>query len=174
MRDTLNERLAARLRELSERRGFKRDLAERLDLTPSAITPYAQGERRITVDMLEAMSELSGVPLAELVAKHESAVRELNPDEAAIIRALRQWPLSVRQSLGSLLTFFADEPAPAGQTRNAHELWRQMRIQDREWVYGLMRMVVEGALPPDLREGLTDHLLGEMRTRSTGRGAKHR
>lgn len=157
MRETLAERVSRRVRELAERRGFKTALARRLRLSAPAITPYVSGERDVSLDMLEAVAELASVPVAELVAP-PGTIHQLNPDEAALIRWLRRWPLSVTRALCAFLAFFADEPSEIAQTRNLHELWRRMPAKKREWFYSVGLLLQEGTLAPDLQARLLRQL----------------
>jgi transcriptional regulator with XRE-family HTH domain len=173
---TLADRLAERLRELSEKRGFRNALAKRMGVYPSAITPYVAGDRAMSLEMLEAISELSQIPLAELVAAPTSTIKELTADEAFVLRALRRWPRTVTQALVGFLTFFADEEPVAGQTRNMHELWRRMSPRDQDAVYGYALMRREGSLPPELEQALFADLSAaskvavESQQRKTRRG----
>lgn len=172
MRESLAWRVAERLRELSEQRGFRLSLAKRLKKTPPAITPYVSGERAVTLEMLEAISEIAHIPLAELVALPGSDVKELNPNEAALIRALRQWPSSVTKALLTFVAFFADEEPAATQTRNLHAYFREFDQKDRDWYYGIAVLMHEGMLPPDVREGLMDRLAVERYKRQADAATK--
>lgn len=127
-------------------------------MVPSAITPYVQGHREPSLTMLEAVSELTQVPIAELVTPPEAVLKQLNPDEAALLRWLRSWPLDVTRSLVQFVAFFADEPPAARQTRNLHELWRGLGHADREWLYGVAVMLREKTLAPDLQAALLQRL----------------
>lgn len=171
---TLSERLAAQLREFSERRGFKVALARRLNFQPSAITPYVTGERPMSLEVLEAVSELASVPLAELVAAPGSSVRELNADEAALLRALRRWPLTVTRSLCAFVAFFADEEPVAAQTRNFHELWRRMDQTRRDRIFSLAQLMSEGVLTPDLLSALQERLVADRAADANGGGSGSR
>lgn len=161
MRESLSQRVSRRLADMAAaRRGFKKALAERLNFGPSWVSPYVQGDRAVTLDILEAMSELSGVPVAELVAPPDT-VYQLDADEARLVRALRRWPKSVQHALGAFVGFFADESASETQTRNLHEYWRRMPARDREWFYGIAVLLREGTLSPDVRAGLARRLEAE-------------
>ena len=163
MSDTLSERISQRLAELADTRGFRMRLARRLNLSPPAITPYTTGERPVNLDMLEAMAELSGRPVAELVAP-PGTIYQLNAEEAAIIRRLRLWPASVMRALGAFLAFFADEPPEVRLSRNMHELWRGLETRDREWLFGIAVMLRERSLAPDHLAGLVEQLKAEAAT----------
>jgi transcriptional regulator with XRE-family HTH domain len=171
---TLAERLSVRLRELSEKRGFRNALAKRLRVYPSAITPYVSGEREMSMDMLEAVSELAAIPLAELVAPPGSLIKQLDADEAALLRHLRKWPKSVIRNLCQFVGFFADEDPAETQARNLHELYRGLRANDRDWLYSAAVMLREKALPPDLQQGLSEQLVAELRRAEGDRGKTKR
>jgi transcriptional regulator with XRE-family HTH domain len=171
--ETLTERLAALLKEAGERRGFKKALAEELNVSASAITPYVNGERAVTIDMLEAIAKLTKTPIAELVVPPGDSVRQLRPDEAAVLRALRRWPVEVTQALVTFLRFFADEEPAAGQTRNMHQIWRTMRQHQRDQVYGFAAHVAAGSLPPEIVEKLFDQLSTDSKA-ATGKNNRHR
>jgi transcriptional regulator with XRE-family HTH domain len=159
---TLSERVKARIVELYRQRKFTQaTLAKALSVDPSAAHGYVSGDTRISLDVLEAVCEVSGVPVAELVAPVGSQIKQLNGDEAAVIRALRQWPLSVTRSLGAFLAFFADEPFEDAQARSHHELWRGLNMRERDWLHGIAVMLREQTLGPDLREALVDRLSRE-------------
>ena len=112
---------------------------------------------------LEAMSDLSGRPVAELVAP-PGTIYQLNAEEAAIIRRLRLWPASVMRALGAFLAFFADEPPEVRLSRNMHELWRGLETRDREWLFGIAVMLRERSLAPDHLAGLVEQLKAEAAT----------
>jgi len=139
MAESLSARMTDRLIELAEQRGFKKALADRMSYSPSAITPYINGSRPVSLDMLEAISEVSAIRPAELIAPPGS-VYQVSPDEAAILRALRQWPPSVTTALSRFLAFFADEAPGGGVLRDLHELLREMSDTDRRAVYGFALM----------------------------------
>jgi transcriptional regulator with XRE-family HTH domain len=171
--ESLTERLAALLREAGERRGFKKALADELHVSQSAITPYVNGERAVTLDMLEAIAKLTNTPIAELVAPPGDTVRQLRPDEAEVLRALRKWPVEVSHALLSFVRFFADEEPAAGQTRNLHQIWRTMRQHQRDQLYGFAAHLAAGSLPPETVETLFAQLSAESKA-ATGKKHRHR
>lgn len=151
-------RVRGRLRELSEERRFKQTkVAERLGIDQGAVNRYIHGATPITVSFLEAVSLETGIPIAELVAP-PGTIHQLNPDEAALIRWLRGWPLSVTRALCAFLAPFADEAPQLKQTRNLHELWRRMPAKKREWFYSVGLLMMEGTLAPDLQARLLKRL----------------
>ena len=171
---SLSERVKARVVALYRERRFTQvALAKALSVDPSAANGYVSGDTRISLDVLEAVAEVSGVPIAELVAPDGSLLRQLNPTEAQLFRALRQWPGSVTEALALFLAFFADEPAIDRQTRNVHEMWRQIRTPaDRNFLEGAMQMLNDGRLAPDLKEALSRQLEADRSKRAVARGAK--
>lgn len=157
MRETLSERVSRRVVDLARRRGFKTALAKRLGYGASGVSPYVSGQRVPSLDMLEAISEVGQVPLAELVAEPGS-LYQLDPDEATLIRWLREWPKSVTHALLAFVAFFADEPPAVRQTRNLHELWRRLPSAKQEWLYGVALFLREGSLGPDQLAALVQQL----------------
>ena len=103
----LSDQVTERLQKLTQRHGMKARLAKELNTVPSAITPYTNGDREVTLRMLEALSRISGVPVSEIVATPGSTLCELTPEEATILKRLRQWPLELQQALALLLS---DDP----------------------------------------------------------------
>jgi transcriptional regulator with XRE-family HTH domain len=168
---SLSERVKARVVALyRERRFTQAALAKALSVDPSAANGYVSGGTRISLDVLEAVSDVSGVPLAELVVPDGSLLRQLNATEAQLFRALRQWPQSVTEALTLFLAFFADEPAIDRQTRNVHEMWRQIRTPaDRNFLEGALQMLNDGRLAPDLKEALARQLEDDRLKRVTVR-----
>jgi transcriptional regulator with XRE-family HTH domain len=170
---SLNDRVLIRVRELAQTRGFRTALARRLRLSQPAITPYISGERPITLDMLEAAADIGRVRIAELVSE-PGTVHQLNADEAALIRWLRQWPITVTRALCAFLAFFADEPSQVRQTRNLHEIYRRMGTKDRDRLSSIAQLMAEGMLTPDLLEGLQARLIADRSTDAAGRGSGRR
>jgi transcriptional regulator with XRE-family HTH domain len=159
-----SERVRARLKALvdSQPRGFKKQIAEKLQVAPSTVTPWVAGEVDPPLDYLEAICQLAKHPIAELVAEDGSTLRELDADEAMIVRALRLWPLTVKRSLSAFLTFFADEPPPSRQSRKMHELWRHLNQRKRDELFGFAAHLSEG-LPPDVTAKLFEELSAESK-----------
>lgn len=155
---TATERTRRRLQALVRDKAFRQTrVAERLGIATSAVNRYIHGVTPITLTFLEAVAEESRVPLTELVSQDEGW-KQLNPDELALLRALRQWPLSVTRALCAFVGFFADEPAQVRQTRNLHELWRRMPAKRRDWFYSVGLLLQEGTLAPDLQARLLQQL----------------
>lgn len=158
---TLTERVRAQLVKLHRARKFSQvAVAQRLNQFPSAVNhTLHRADRPLTLEFLEAVADTApSVLVAELVAPPGSTLKQLNPDEAALLRALRLWPAHVTRALGAFVAFFADEESEAVQTRNLHAYWRQMDQKDRDWFYGVAVLMREGSLGPDLRAGLVDRL----------------
>jgi transcriptional regulator with XRE-family HTH domain len=172
--DDLTERVRARLLDLSRRRRFNQSkVAARLNLHSSAINRTLKGSKEITLKELEIIADEAQERPAELLAP-PGTVKELNAEEAELLRFFRAWPKETREALAAFLRYFADESPAETQTRNVHQFWRGMKINDRQWVYGLMQMVREGILPPDLREGLLDRLTDELRKKRDAGGGRRR
>ena len=147
--ESLDQRIQAHLERMAHKRGFKTNLAKRMDLSPQAITKYIAGERRLTIEMLEAMSEVSGTPVAEIVVPAGSETKQLDAGEAALVRHLRRWPTSVRDALVSFVAFFADEPPAGEQARNLHEIYRQADQKQRDLMHACAVLIARNA-PPEL------------------------
>ena len=152
--DRVREQLQRLVREkrLSQRR-----VAEKLGMGAPGVNKYINGDTPITVAFLEAVSDVARVPIAELIAE-PGTVYQLNADEAALIRWLRGWPLSVTRAFCAFLAPFADEAPQLKQTRNLHELWRRMPAKKREWFYSVGLLLMEGTLAPDLQARLLQRL----------------
>jgi len=171
---SLSERVSAQLIEMSKVRGFKTRLAEAMSMEPSGITPYVNGTREVSMAMLEAMSRLSGKPIAEIVCPPGDVIKQLDADEAALIRYARAWPKSVLHALLHFLHYWSDDPPVDEQTRKLREYWRVMSVQNRGWFVGAAAMLAEGMLPPDIQEGLTRHLEAERYKRRADDAKKRR
>jgi transcriptional regulator with XRE-family HTH domain len=157
------ERVRERVRDvLRERRVRQTAIATRLDIEQSAVHRYIHGPTPMTVAFLEAVESLSGVPMGEIVSPKEDW-KQVNADEAALLRALRRWPATVTRSLGAFLAFFADEEPVLRQTRNLHELWRSMPQKRRDEFYAMGVLLAAGRLEPDLLARLMTRLEAEQR-----------
>jgi transcriptional regulator with XRE-family HTH domain len=161
----LTEHVRARLVELHRAKKFTQTaVARRLNKDTSAANRILTGTKAITLADLEAIADEADVNAAELIAP-PGTLKQLNAEEAELLRMLRAWPQSVRLALLVFLRFFADESPAETQTRNLHEHWRGLNAGDRNWIAGVVQMVREGILPPDLREGLIDQLITETQKR---------
>jgi transcriptional regulator with XRE-family HTH domain len=163
--DALTERVRARLVELHRARRFSQTkVALTLGVHPSAVSRTLTGDKAITLEELGCIADAAGVNVAELVAPPDT-LKQLNAEESELLRYVRDWPQEVGRALLMFLRYFADETPAEHQTRNVHQFWRGMPTRDRLWVYGLLQMVREGILTPDLREALTDRLIDEQQRR---------
>lgn len=160
--ESLAERVKRRVVRLYDEGRFKQNIAaERLNMNPASLHGYVRGSTDITLHVLEVVSELTQVPVGELVVPEGSLIKELDADEAALLRHLRKWPKSVVRSLVGFLAFFADEPPVDVQTRNLHEMWRRFDRPHRERLFLLAQLMSEGLMTPDLLEGLQDRLVAD-------------
>jgi transcriptional regulator with XRE-family HTH domain len=172
--NSLTERVRARLVELHRAKKFSQTkVAGRLNVHPSAVNRTLTSDKAITLDELETIADEAGTNAAELLAP-PGTLKQLNADEAELLRFVRVWPVEVRDALLTFLRYFADEPPADVQTRNVHQFWRGMHAGDRMWVYGILQMVREGMLSPDLREGLADRLVDEQQKRQAARARRTR
>ena len=166
------ERTRKTLQRLAREKTLRQSrLAARLGVAASAVNRSIHGPTPITVTFLEAVEADTGIPLAEIVAP-PGTTYQLDADEAALIRAFRKWPKSVVHALLAFLAPFVDEGPTETRTRNLHEYWRRMPARDQEWIYGIVVMLREGMLPPDVRAGLVRHLEAELakrKSRGSGR-----
>jgi transcriptional regulator with XRE-family HTH domain len=171
-RHTLTELVRGRLRELADSKRISQTVIARdLGLDPSAVNKTIRDDARpITLEFLEAVAVRAQVPIAELVCPPgHTIVRQLSPDEAAFVRALRQWPASVRQSLSAFFQFFANETPVDLEARNLLEFYRRGDAQDRRILYALAQLLREGMLGPDILEALEHQLRAEARSQPTTR-----
>jgi transcriptional regulator with XRE-family HTH domain len=176
MVQTTTEHARERVKALQDARRFRQKaVAKRLNMSASNVSRTINDESRdFTLAFLDAVAHEARVPLVELVVPPDSMVRQLNADEARLLRAMQGWPASVTRSLLQFVAFFADEPPVAQQTRNVHEYWRGMDQIDRDWIYGLLVMLREGKMPQDLRTGLLDHLKREQYKRQSDDAKRRR
>lgn len=166
MAGTATARIRARLREMSQSRAFTQTaVAKRLGIDQASVNRYVHGPTPLTVTFLEAVAEETQIPLGELVAPPGS-YKQLDAEEAALLRYLRRWPKSVMRALIAFVAFFADEPPAAVQTRNMHELWRRMPTKQREVLYGVAVLIRERTLSPELQA----RILGQLAVDLSGGG----
>lgn len=158
MTDDLADRAAAALRRLTAQYGMRVRLAKELNVVPSAITPYVEGDREVTLRMLQAVSKLTGERVSEMLAPPNSSLKELDPEEAAILRWLRSWPRDVTRNLAAFLMFFADEPPALQRDRSFHDLYRNLGDKDRELIYSIALQAREQNVSPDMRAALVRRL----------------
>jgi transcriptional regulator with XRE-family HTH domain len=158
--DRVRQRLQGLVREKKLPQSI---VAGKLGIARSAVNRYVHGPTPITIDFLEVAEEVSGVPLGELASPQESW-KQVNPDEAALLRALRRWPITVTRALGAFVAFFADEPAQVRQTRNFHELWRHLPQKKRDELYAIGVLLSGGTLAPDLLARLMAQLEAEQKS----------
>lgn len=138
-----------------------RDAATRLGVSTTSMWHYVQGERPLTLDALDAISGACGVPLVELLADPDAVIKQLDAEEAALLRAVRDWPKDVLRHLLRFVWHF-DQPAPTAKlSRDMHTIFRELTEAQRSWIYGLSVGLREGVLPPDIQEGLAATVQGE-------------
>ncbi len=172
---TLTDRVRLRLQELGRAKKFKqKDVADAMGFkSPSAVTKVLTGDSRsITLKFVEVCAREAGIPLAELVSDPGSTVRELNPTEAKLLRALRQWPESVTDALSVFVGFFADEPPAAAQLRNIHEHARSLNLHDRGVLEAFARLLRERIVTPEAQALLLERLTAGVAAASRRPGAK--
>ncbi len=163
MAQSISERLLQRLQELTAKHGFQAKLARKLSVSDQAITRLVAGDTTLTVDALEAIAEVSGIPVAELVVPPSAVIKQLDAEEAALLRYLRRWPKTVSRALIVFVAFFADEEPAETQTRNLHELYRHLDAPMREALYGFAIGLREKSIPPDIERALFERLSAESK-----------
>lgn len=157
MAESLYDRIFRRVRHLADTRALKgTEVARAAGVTPSVISRQLRGEVALSFSTIEAVAELAEVPIAELVVPDGALLKQLDADEAALVRGLRLWPPHVRRLLREFLEFFADAPPGETQTRNLHEHWRRMAPHEREVLYGCAVLLRRGVLTPSQLATLFD------------------
>lgn len=129
-------------------------LAKWLHQDPSNAVRYVTGPRPISLKVLEAVSELTQVPVAELVLPPGALLKQVSPQEASLLRWFRGWPEHVRVQLVGLLEYFEQEDLVDRQSRNMQSYWRTSSIKEREMILAFIVMQKEGQLSQDVLDGL--------------------
>lgn len=82
--------LGKRLRELRERRGFSiYEVERRARLHFSTISKYERNERQPSIDVLQELADVYGVPLASIFAEHADLREYLSDEEIQWLSWLR-------------------------------------------------------------------------------------
>jgi transcriptional regulator with XRE-family HTH domain len=160
--ESLTEVVRRRLYRLSKQKRFRRDaLAQRLGVVESAVTKNLRIEGRpLTIEFVAHVADLAQVPIAELVVPKGSDIKQVDAEEAMLLRYMRKWPRPTLRALLAFLTFFANEPPAETLKRNFDEQWRRLRVQDRERLYSYAIVFREQALGPDQLQALDDRVIG--------------
>lgn len=171
-KSTLSERATKAVYDRWHRRDFKQtDLAARLRRPGSVVNRIIHGSQPVTLDVLEAVGELTGVDPMELLADPATLVHALNPMEAELLRYARGIPRSTLDNLLGFLRFFAGEDALTQQLRQATEYLRAMGKSERDRAMAYLLLMHEGGLPRDVRIALglpeTDDVPRTRRRRAT-------
>lgn len=140
---TLTDQATRRLIELTKKHGMKAKLAKELRTSPSAITPYTQGTREVTLRMLEALSRIARVPLSELIAPDGSTTRELTPDETTLIDTVRTWPKHMSKHLIALVAYIAHAQPADPRERQLLDRYRALTEPDRNRLFDVVGMLRE-------------------------------
>lgn len=174
--DDITELVRRRIADLHTNRRFDlARVAEALEVDPSAVSKNVRiPGRALSLRFVATVAELAHQPLAELVVPDGSLIKQLDADEAALLRYLRQWPKSVIRSLVGFLQFFADEPPAETMTRNLHEVWRRFDRQKRERLFSIALLLSEGMLTPDLLTALQERLAADQLAGGDARGSDER
>jgi transcriptional regulator with XRE-family HTH domain len=173
MDSELTELVRQRLYKLAKTKRFRRDaLAERLGIVESAVTKnLITPGRPLTIAFVEAAATLADVPIAELFCPQGSEIKQVDAEEAGLLRHLRLWPRTVRRSLLAFLQFFSSEDPADLQFRNLREHWRHLNATDRERLNSYAVIFREKVLAPDQRQALDERLQESVTRERERRGA---
>jgi transcriptional regulator with XRE-family HTH domain len=162
MDSELTELVRQRLYQLAKTKRFRRDaLAERLGVVESAVTKnLITPGRPLTIGFVEAAAALADVPVAELLCPQGSEIKQVDAEEASLLRYLRQWPRTVRRALLAFVQFFSNEDPADTQFRNLREHWRHLNATDRERLNSYAVIFREKVLTPDQEQALNGRLRG--------------
>jgi transcriptional regulator with XRE-family HTH domain len=151
----LSDVAADSVRALWERRKFsQRDLAKKIKRPPSVVNRIIKGTQPVTLRVLEAVSELTGISPVEMLIDPSVELKAVTPLESAMLRYFRGWPAPTREALITFASFFADEDPVTHDERRAHEQIRRLGDAKRRLVYGYLTFLTEGDLPRDVRIAL--------------------
>src|SRR5262245_24266299 len=118
MAKTLSERATASLHDLWKRRIFQQnELAERVQKPGSVINRVIHGKQPVTLAILEAVGDMTGVDPMEMLAGPSTEIKALNPLEAELLRYARTWPKATLTALLTYLQHFAGQQAVEEQYR---------------------------------------------------------
>lgn len=152
---TLSDRASEAVHALWQRRAFTQiALANRLRRPQSVVNRIIHGKQPVTLDVLEAVGEITNTDPAELLANPQSALKVLSGPEAEMLRFFRSWPLSTREAMLAFLRFFAAESEMDQQIRRATQYLRDMGKGERDRAVAYLLLLHEGGLSPDLRIAL--------------------
>lgn len=151
----LSQRATDALHDLWTRRVIQQnDLAAKTGRPGSVINRIIHGRQPVTLDILEAVGELSGLDPMELLAGVGSEIKALNPLEAELLRYARTWPKPIQMALLTFLRHFAGESALESQARIAISYLRAMGATERHRAMAYLLLLSEGQLPDDIRAKL--------------------
>lgn len=154
-RQSLHELASENVRALWERKKFsQRDLAKKIKRPPSVVNRIIKGTQPVTLRVLEAVGELTGINPVELLVDTDDALKVVSPLEAMFLRFLRGWPAPTREAFITFASFFADEDPVTHDQRRAHEQIRRLGDAKQRLAYGYLTFLTEGDLPLDMRIAL--------------------
>jgi len=155
MPPTLQDTAYRAVYALWERRAFTQHHLAKLTRRPqSVINRIIHGKQPVTLDIIEAVSELSQTSPAEMFARPDEQVRVLRPDEAEMLSYFRTWPTSTRDAFLIFARFFAQEPPLEQEIRQSVEYLRAMPRNERMRAHAYLMLLNEGGLSPDLQVAL--------------------
>jgi transcriptional regulator with XRE-family HTH domain len=139
----ITERVRLRLRTLfdrerqkpiAHRRGTQAKLAERLGIEPGTLSNVLNGrdQHAIRLKHLDTIAAFFEIPPSALIARRDSLLAELGPQERQLLAHWRELPGDVRQQFLELFGFFAGLLPEEQETRRfAYKLSRLRNAGDR-------------------------------------------
>ena len=137
---------------------------------PPWLSSVLAGRRHVQIRDLDRLAAALGIPVAELIAPRGSDLKQLSPDEAALLRHVRSWPVSVRAALLRFVVYWTNEAPIDPQSRRMVQMWRDLGQRDRDWLHWVAQELLEKNVAPDLRAAIADSLTREANT--SGRSQK--
>ena len=131
---------------------------------PPWLSAVLAGRRHVQIRDLDRLATALGIPVAELIAPRGSDLKQLSADEAALLRAARSWPPSVRLALLRFVGYWTNEAPIDPQSRRMAQMWRDLGQKDRDWLHWLAQELLEKNVAPDLRAAISDSMTREAST----------
>jgi hypothetical protein len=116
-------------------RKTQRGLATALKLDPATVNQALarRAGQAFRLVQLDAIADYFGVTPASLIRWPTSALWELAPEEARLVRHWRTWAADVQQQVMGLLDFFAGLLPEEKEDRRLFQKWRRLNPQDRAY-----------------------------------------
>jgi transcriptional regulator with XRE-family HTH domain len=118
----MHEEVGKRIREQRQKKGMlQEELARRAGLSPSALSNFEQGRRRVSLEWLRKISRVLGVTVSDLIP--ESRVRkplaQTDEEERLITRWRKIGSPDVQDQLLELVELTAHSKPKRGRARSA-------------------------------------------------------